>query len=76
VRETLKQQTWDTFARTAIKAESAQDAAEALEIEVAAVYVSRSRVMSRFRRTVQDVTQRRAAGATARLSFWVVSRRK
>jgi RNA polymerase sigma-70 factor (ECF subfamily) len=56
VRETVKPQTWDVFARTAINGESPQSVAQDLGIDIGAVYLSRSRVMSRLRRMVENVS--------------------
>lgn len=56
VRETVKQQTWDVFARTAINGESPASVAQDLGIEIGAVYLARSRVMSRLRRMVENVS--------------------
>ena len=56
VRETVNAQTWDIFARTAINGESPQSVAQDLGIDIGLVYLSRSRVMSRLRRMVENVS--------------------
>ena len=55
VRETVKPGTWEAFSRTAIGGESAKQVAEELNVDVGVVYLSRSRVMARLRRSVESV---------------------
>ncbi len=56
VRDSVKPTTWESFARTAINGELAQDVAADMGIDVGAVYLARSRVMSRLRKMVENVS--------------------
>lgn len=56
VRQTVQEQTWEAFARTAIDCQSPQDVANEMGIDVGAVYLSRSRVMTRMKQQVQTVS--------------------
>ncbi|MGB7346625.1 MAG: sigma-70 family RNA polymerase sigma factor [Pirellulaceae bacterium] len=57
VRENVQSATWEAFSRTAIGGESPQSVADAMKIEVGAVYLSRSRVMAKLRRAVENVSE-------------------
>ena len=56
VREVVQPNTWECFARTAINGETPSNVAEDLGLDVGAVYLARSRVMARLRKTVEAVT--------------------
>lgn len=49
VRPTFEPTTWEAFWRTAVEGQSCQDVATALGISLGAVYIARSRVLSRLR---------------------------
>ncbi|QDT13894.1 RNA polymerase sigma factor CnrH [Planctomycetes bacterium K23_9] len=57
VRENVNPKTWEAFSRTAIGGESTQQVAKELNIEVGAVYLSRSRVMAKLKRAVENVSE-------------------
>ncbi len=57
VRQDCSEQTWQAFWRTAVEGQSGQEAARALGISTAAVYLARRRVMDRLKdylRPLQD----------------------
>ena len=56
VRQSVQEQTWEAFARTAIDCQPPLEVANALGIDVGAVYLSRSRVMNRLKQLVQGVS--------------------
>ncbi|MCC9602845.1 sigma-70 family RNA polymerase sigma factor [Stieleria sp. JC731] len=56
VRTTVRPETWEAFSRTAIECQSPRTVANDLNIDVGAVYLARSRVMSHLKRLVQDVS--------------------
>lgn len=56
VREEFSDNTWRAFWLTAIESRPHQDVAAQLEISVGAVYIARSRVLSRLRQRVEDLT--------------------
>lgn len=56
VRQTVHEQTWQAFAKTAIDGQSPQDVATEMGIDVGAIYLSRSRVMNRLKQCVQGVS--------------------
>lgn len=68
VREVVKPNTWDCFARTAINGESPSSVAEDLGLDIGAVYLARSRVMARLRRMVEGVTVETIAYDSSELS--------
>ncbi|WP_149499885.1 RNA polymerase sigma factor [Roseiconus lacunae] len=56
VRQSVQPTTWEAFSRTAVDCQSAGDVAEDLGVEIGSVYLARSRVMSRLKRLVQEVS--------------------
>jgi RNA polymerase sigma-70 factor (ECF subfamily) len=56
VRGEFEPKTWRAFWSTAVENHSIQNTASALKMSVGAVYVARSRVMSRLRSRVQEIT--------------------
>lgn len=55
VRQQVSPQTWSAFEITAIEGRSGTDAAASLNMSVGAVYLARSRVMSRLKELVQGI---------------------
>ncbi len=55
VRQQVAEQTWKAFEITAVEGRSASDAASTLGMTIGAVYLARSRVMSRLRELVQEI---------------------
>jgi RNA polymerase sigma-70 factor (ECF subfamily) len=55
IRGEFRDATWQAFWRTTVGGEPIPDVAEALRISVGAVYIARSRVMARLRRTVEQL---------------------
>ena len=53
VRGEFEDKTWQAFWLTSVEEEPIKQAARALGLSAGAVYVARSRVMSRLRKTVQ-----------------------
>ena len=56
VRRSCKPATWDAFWRTCVEGHPVSKVAEQLKMTSGAVYVSRSRVMSKLRELVEQVT--------------------
>lgn len=54
VRSQVSESTWLAFRRTAIDGDDARDVARDLNMQVGMIYVARSRVMTRLRKTVQQ----------------------
>ena len=57
MRESVKPPTWEAFSRTAISGESPDQVAQEMNIEIGAVYLSRSRVMAKLRKAVENVSE-------------------
>jgi RNA polymerase sigma factor (sigma-70 family) len=55
IRGHFEDKTWQAFWLTSVEGKPIQQAAQALGISTGAVYVARSRVMSRLRKTVQQL---------------------
>jgi RNA polymerase sigma-70 factor (ECF subfamily) len=55
VREQFQQSTWQAFWQTAVEGKSGQAVAKELGMTVAAVYLSKSRVMARLREQIQQL---------------------
>ena len=55
VQHEVQESTWQAFWQTAVEGKSGKDAAANLGITVAAVYLAKSRVMSRLREQIQQV---------------------
>lgn len=55
VQREVHETTWQAFHRTAVAGQSGKDVAAALGMSVAAVYLAKSRVMSRLKELVQQV---------------------
>lgn len=55
VRGVVSEQTWRAFEMTAVQGRSGPETATELEMSLAAVYLARSRVMSRLKELVQSV---------------------
>ncbi len=55
VRREVHDATWQAFHRTAVEGQSGQEAAAALETTVAAVYLAKSRVMSRLKELIRGL---------------------
>lgn len=55
VRPTVQPSTWQAFWQTTVECKSGQEAAEALGMSVAAVYLARGRVMARLKELVRQV---------------------
>ena len=55
VRQQVSEQTWQAFEITAVEGHSGSDAAKTLGMTIGAVYLARSRVMSRLRELVQGI---------------------
>ncbi len=55
VRQRISEQTWKAFEITAVEGRSGADAASTLGMTIGAVYLARSRVMSRLRELVQEI---------------------
>jgi RNA polymerase sigma-70 factor (ECF subfamily) len=55
VRREVQESTWQAFWLTAVEGKSGKEAAASLGMTVAAVYLARSRVMSRLREQIQQV---------------------
>ncbi len=64
VRDSVKPPTWEAFSRTAIRGESPDEVATAMGIEIGAVYLSRSRVMAKLRKAVENVSEEIMIDAT------------
>ncbi len=56
VRQSVQEQTWEAFSKTAIECRSPQEVAEEMGIDVGTVYLSRSRVMGRLKLAVCSVS--------------------
>lgn len=56
VRDQVHSATWSAFARTAINGENPTDVARDLGVEVGSIYLSRSRIMARLRRMIDDIS--------------------
>ena len=55
VRQQVAEQTWQAFELTAVEGRSGTETAESLGMSVGAVYLARSRVMSRLKELVQGI---------------------
>jgi RNA polymerase sigma-70 factor (ECF subfamily) len=55
VRHDVEEKTWQAFWQTAVEGRGAREAAAALGLSVAAVYMARSRVLARLKELVQQV---------------------
>ena len=55
VRGQVSEQTWQAFEITAVEGRSGSEAAESLHMSIGAVYLARSRVMSRLKELVQGI---------------------
>ena len=55
VRSEFEETTWQAFRQTAVEGRSPKDTATALGISVGAVYIAKSRVLSRLREVIQEV---------------------
>ena len=55
VRGQVSEQTWRAFELTAVEGHSGSEAAESLGMSIGAVYLARSRVMSRLKELVQGI---------------------
>ena len=55
VRQQVSEQTWQAFEITAVEGQSGSDTAKTLGMTIGAVYLARSRVMSRLRELVQGI---------------------
>ena len=55
VRQQVSEQTWQAFEITAVENRSGSDAAKTLGMTIGAVYLARSRVMSRLKELVQGI---------------------
>ncbi len=58
VRKTVQPKTWSAFWWTAVELRSPEDVARDLELELGAVYVARSRVLTKIRSWVRDQSSR------------------
>ena len=56
VRQSVKEQTWEAFSKTAIECRTPQEVADELGVDVGTIYLARSRVMSRLKSIVQSVS--------------------
>ena len=56
IRDRFQDSTWRAFWRTAVEDEPAQSVADELGMTLGAVYIAKSRVLSRLRRLVRQVT--------------------
>jgi len=54
-RQQVSEQTWQAFEITAVEGHSGSNAAKTLGMTIGAVYLARSRVMSRLRELVQGI---------------------
>jgi RNA polymerase sigma-70 factor (ECF subfamily) len=64
VRDEFREQTWCAFWQTGVEAKKAQEVADVLGMSIGAVYMARSRVVSRIREVIGQVeTERRHPGA-------------
>jgi len=57
VRSEFEQSTWQAFWQTAVEAKPAKTVADGLGMSLGAVYVARSRVISRLRGCIQEATE-------------------
>ena len=57
VRDSVKPPTWEAFSRTAIRGETPREVAKSMGVEIGAVYLSRSRVMAKLRKAVENVSE-------------------
>jgi RNA polymerase sigma factor (sigma-70 family) len=53
VRDQVKESTWQAFWQTAVEGKGFQEVAQALQMSVGAVYVAKSRVLTRIRAQIQ-----------------------
>lgn len=56
VRGSVKADTWEAFSRTAIDGQSPQKVADELGVDIGTIYLSRSRVMAKLRKLVENVS--------------------
>jgi RNA polymerase sigma-70 factor (ECF subfamily) len=64
VRGSVQDSTWQAFWQTAVEGKSGKEVARQLGLTVAAVYLAKSRVMSRLREQIQQVRDEESIGAT------------
>lgn len=54
IKPTFKPKTWNAFWRTAVEQQEVADVAKSLEISTGAVYMARSRVIAKLRKTIEQ----------------------
>jgi len=57
IRGGFETKTWQAFWQTAVEGKNPQQAAEDLQLSVGAVYIAKSRVLSRLRQQIQELQE-------------------
>lgn len=56
VKSEFSEKTWDAFWNTAVKNQNSQETAKALSMSLGAVYIAKSRVISRIRQQIESIS--------------------